>query len=979
MDKNKIIEAAAKLVAKGAYDKAIKEYQKVLESDPKDVRILQKMGELYQKKNDNAQAAQYFTRVAESYTSDGFFLKAVALYKQVLKLDPSLMEVNIKLAELHQQLQLMGEAMAYYQIVANHWDKQGDTKRSLDVLRKMVDLDPDNVASRVKLADLYVREGLNNEAAGEFGKAAEHLKRNSRTDDYLRVAERLSSLQPDNLALAKELAEAYLQKNDQKRALAKLQICFKADNRDIETLRLLAVAFQGLGQMSKTISVYKELARAYEDKNFTDEAEQVWGQVAQLDPNDPDVQTRRTATTMAPAYAPSAPATATAAMPAYPPQGQATAMMQAHQPAPAAPAPVAKPKPAVPGADNLGKLLTETDVYVKYGLHDKALEHLRKVFAIDPENIDAHEKAYAIYVASNNQNQAFEQLLNVLRLHTRSGDSVRAQPYLTTILQTQPGHPEVAVFLSALRMANPGATAMQQHQPEPEAEDAILVDSSDDEVIVAEEPEDVISAEMSAEVVDEPIEDVIASDEVMLSASDAEEAAQVEVEPPPVPDEIIDETGEQQVVSDFEGDAALDAAAYDPAIYDTPDNEPQTGEFAVAEDEVDETTGTSDIPVRTEPARPAIPVTTVPMSAPVGLGDDDEHEAPTRVAPRLDPSLLRAAPALEVEEEPPTASTPVPEEVPQYEEPAWDEPATASTPTPPPMDEAPVEAPPEDEPAGEECDEATFFVEQGLYEEAREILETVLIAYPDHRRASELMARVEAESAGGAAPAEAAPADDGMNGGGDEGRDAFDLAQELANELGDFGGEEAPAEASGGGGGGDEYQVSVEEVFAEFKKGLEKVVKPEDVDTHYDLGVAYKEMGLIDDAVGEFTIARKGCIGKRKEIDCLSMIGMLQVQRGEVGQAIEAYQQALGSEHAKGDVEKSLRYELAQAYEAGNQAGRALAHYLKVQELDPSYRDVSSHVERLSAVTVPEDDMPPPPKPGGGKPGPGGARKVGYV
>jgi tetratricopeptide (TPR) repeat protein len=66
MDKNKIIEAAAKLVAKGAYDKAIKEYQKVLDGDPRDVRVLQKMGELYQKKNDNIQAAYYFTKVAES-------------------------------------------------------------------------------------------------------------------------------------------------------------------------------------------------------------------------------------------------------------------------------------------------------------------------------------------------------------------------------------------------------------------------------------------------------------------------------------------------------------------------------------------------------------------------------------------------------------------------------------------------------------------------------------------------------------------------------------------------------------------------------------------------------------------------------------------------------------------------------------------------------------------------------------------------
>ncbi|MFZ5446236.1 MAG: tetratricopeptide repeat protein [Myxococcota bacterium] len=951
MDKNKIIEAAAKLVAKGAYDKAIKEYQRVLEVDPKDVRILQKMGELFQKKNDNVQAAQYFTRVAESYTSDGFFLKAVALYKQVLKLDPSLMDINIKLAELHQQLQLMGEAMGYYQIVANHYDKAGDTRRSLEVLRKMVDLDPDNVASRRKLADLYVREGLNAEAATELGKAAEHHKRNGRTDDYLRDAERLSALQPDNLQLARELAEAYLQRNDQKRALAKLQICFKADNRDIETLRLLAVAFQGLGQMTKTISVYKELARAYEDKNFRDEAEKVWAQVAQLDPNDPDVQARHgaaQATAAVPVHAPPPPTTRA------PPASAATAAMPAYSPPPpAAPAPVVKP--TAPRGDNLGKLLTETDVYVKYGLHDKALEHLRKVFAIDPENIDAHEKAYAIYVASNTHAQAFEQLLNVLRLHTRSGDAQRAQPYLATILQQNPGHPEVPVFLSALRIA--GATAAQPAQAEPEAEDAILVDSSDDEVIVADEPDEVISAEMA--VADEPqdVADVI-SDDVMLSPQDAAAAGEVEVEPPPVPD-VYDSSGDQAVISDFEAEEPAYAepgseqpeAQYDAALYDAPD-EPTTGEFSLDEPADEDTTGGLGVPVQTEPARAAIPLGTVP-SAPAMLGDDDEHDAPTRVSPRFDPALLRAKPAVEAppveDDEPPTSTTAIPEE-------------------------QPVEAPPEDEPAAEECDEATFFVEQGLYEEAREILETILIAYPEHRRAAELMARVEAEESGGAA------ATAGADGGGEEGRDAFDLAAELANELGDFGEEQSTGETPVAG-AGDEYQVSVEEVFAEFKKGLEKVVKPEDVDTHYDLGVAYKEMGLIDDAIGEFSIARKGCLGKRKEIDCLSMIGMLQLSRGEVNQAIDAYQQGLQSEHAKGDVEKSLRYELGGAYEAANQAGKALGQYLKVQALDGNYREVAAHVERLSAIAVPEDDAPPPPpsKGGGTRGGSSPARKVGYV
>src|SRR5919106_2603728 len=265
---------------------------KVLDADPKDVRVLHKLGELYEKKNDSVQAASYFTRVADGYAGDGFSMKAIALYKKVLKLDPNLLEVNLKLAELHQQHQLMSEAMAYYQVVANQYDKTGNVRASLDTLKKMVELEPDNVASRNKLAELYARENMNAEALVEFKRAAEYLKRNSRFDDYLRVAERISALEPQNVELARELATEYLSKGDQKRALAKLQVCFKADPRDVTTLNLLAQAFQGLGQTSKTISVYKELDKVFAEQGHSDEVAQTWSKIEQLDPEDPDLQAR---------------------------------------------------------------------------------------------------------------------------------------------------------------------------------------------------------------------------------------------------------------------------------------------------------------------------------------------------------------------------------------------------------------------------------------------------------------------------------------------------------------------------------------------------------------------------------------------------------------------------------------------------------------------------------------------------------------
>lgn len=1006
MDKNKIIEAAAKLVAKGAYDKAIKEYQRILDVEPKEVRILQKMGELYQKKNENVQAAQYFIKVAESYTSDGFFLKAVALFKQVLKLDPSLLDINLRLAELHQQLQLIGEAMAYYQIVANHHDKQGNTKASFDVLRKMVDLDPDNVPSRIKLADLYVRQSMNAEALAEFQKCAEHLKRQNRTDDYLRVAERISSLEPDNHALSRELAELYLQRGDQKRALAKLQVCFKADARDIDTLRLLAVAFQGLGQTSKTVSVYKELARAYEERGQQREADQLWNQIAELDPKDADVLARKQAAappppvTKAPARA--APVSAPSALRSSP-----SALKAPASGVPVSSGSLLAEKPKPPGVH---KLLTETDVYVKYGLHDKALEHLGKVFALEPENVDAHEKAYTIYVALNHA-QVSEQLLNVLRLHTRTGDAKRAQPYLSALIQQNPRHPELATFLERLQLpGGPSLGKVGVDEPAEPPDDAILVDSSEDE----EELSVVSAVEQLPQSLSEHEQEAPGLEDEALDAAQAAGSGE----------EVLIQSGTFDSESDFEpplapeprtkhSDSRHGATMDDSGV---PASELVTGEHDL---------GPIDVLPKASPKRGKLtvgePAVGLPeLGGPMAggkppLGEEDfEHERATREMPALtggaqsfDEARRVPAPAeesfegvAEVDQEPlahggdegwGSAGADVGDVYASGEETTAGgsvEAVEAVDAEVLPPDAQGFDAggdsrddltvPPTDESAtfAGECEEAGFFIEQGLYAEAKEILETVLLAEADHPGATALLQQLDALQAQGAEPAPVSSPSRAEGG-----RDAFDLAQELADELGDFAEQQGEAPALTG---GDDYQVSVEEVFAEFKKGLEKVVKPEDVDTHYDLGIAYKEMGLLDDAVGEFGIARQGCLGKRKEIDCLTMMAMLHMMKGESQAAVEAYRLALASEHAVGETEKALRYDFAGIWEASGNPGRALGQLMRVSASDAGYRDVPSQIDRLSAVaTAEEDEVPvraPPPR-GSAVRGLGAAasRKVGYV
>ncbi len=279
----------------------------------------------------------------------------------------------------------------------------------------------------------------------------------------------------------------------------------------------------------------------------------------------------------------------------------------------------------------------------------------------------------------------------------------------------------------------------------------------------------------------------------------------------------------------------------------------------------------------------------------------------------------------------------------------------------------------------DELNEASFFLDQGLLEEAREILDTVQVVRPGLPREARLRSRMEAlEREGGEATEAEVPVH------GDERppgitpipmrTGSYNLAEELADELTALPDEPAPAPS-------EDFQYSVEEVFSEFKKGLEKVVNPGDVDTHYDLGIAYKEMGLLDDAIEVFGVARDGCTGQRKEIDCLTMIALLQGMKGEWPEAVAAYREAIAAPQTTAETLVALRYDLGTAYEAAGETGKALFQFLLVARADPAHRDVSDVVKRLAETSRPEDDGSSAPRRPGGPPRPdlSTARKVGYL
>src|SRR6188474_1203543 len=133
VQRDKVIASAEKLVAKGKIEPAIKEYERLLEDNPNDVNTLNRIGDLWVRINRNDEAVKVFTRIAEHYSKDGFFLKAIAIYKKINKLDPARLDVYERLAELYSKQGLGMEAKSQYQVLADYFTKQDNVNGAIGI------------------------------------------------------------------------------------------------------------------------------------------------------------------------------------------------------------------------------------------------------------------------------------------------------------------------------------------------------------------------------------------------------------------------------------------------------------------------------------------------------------------------------------------------------------------------------------------------------------------------------------------------------------------------------------------------------------------------------------------------------------------------------------------------------------------------------------------------------------------------------
>jgi tetratricopeptide (TPR) repeat protein len=870
IDREKILVSAQKYVEKKKYDRAVAEYQRIIQEDPNDARILLKIGDLQSKMEAFADAIVTYERVGKFYSSQGFSLKAIAVYKQIREiiarhvptLEDKYSHITPKLAELYQQLGLTSDALAALDEVATRLQKQSREAEAVGVFKKIVELDPTNPLPHLRLAEALSRSKDVDGSVAEFGVAAGLLVKLGRRDDALKVYDRLLHHKHEPVH-ARAAAELYLARgapNDGMQALAKLQLCFQANQRDLDTLGLLSRAFNHIGQAAKAIEVQKEMARIARDSGNKELFQDLLGKLLKLAPNDEGVKKLATGSVAPPSLQSVAPPRSTEPSARTTASGTSTSgvsdddevadiddgeIEEASRPSTTTETDgevvvetsvvevveeVAEPPTTAGARAQVTRILADAESFRKAGFLAKSVESLQIGLEIAPKSLALHEALRDVLLEAKQPLDAADEMVAIAELLIDGLDGDGAARALQEAMEIDPDNQRAAQMLR----------------------------------------------ELGYELVEEPEPSEVTAQGPMVDGPPPPRARQSTYDPEaPLPSYDLEEIGPEDVTR--AGIASEPSMRTVAMAAPPPASSPNIGE-------IDDPFGESPLP-----SFPLDAASSPDSAAAFDLvPDEDALEEP-------DGRTVIGAPEMLAEDAAP----------------------------------APQPGAPELESA---LEEAEFFASRGLFDDARAILDEQLARLPNHPLLLERLAELDVQENGvqgvsGTRPSPAAEVEDR----------AFDIAESLGSD-GDRSSGVGPHFA------GAEDQVDVEDLFAKFKEGVAQQIDVDDGQSHYDLGVAYKEMGLIDDAIREFETAarddKRACI-------CNSMIGMIRIERGELNEAIDAFMAALASPERSKEQDAALHYEIGSAYEVKRMNKQALDHFQKCARLMPSFRDCQERVKKL--------------------------------
>jgi tetratricopeptide (TPR) repeat protein len=217
-DREGALKSAEKALKLGKIDAAIAEYVKIVEAQPRDWNSANALGDLYVRAGQVDKGIGHYVRIADHLESEGFYPKAGALYKKILKIKPGDEAALLQLGEIAARQGLLADAKQYFNQLADRRKARGDQKGAAELTVRMGTLDPADLDARLVAARAAAGIGDNTTALREFREVAEKLLEAGRNDDRTGVLVDIVALDPADIAAASGVARAFAAGGDLKRA-----------------------------------------------------------------------------------------------------------------------------------------------------------------------------------------------------------------------------------------------------------------------------------------------------------------------------------------------------------------------------------------------------------------------------------------------------------------------------------------------------------------------------------------------------------------------------------------------------------------------------------------------------------------------------------------------------------------------------------------------------------------------------------------
>jgi pilus assembly protein FimV len=975
--------------------------KKMADIDPSDLKIRSKLADLYTREGNSAKAVEEHVAIAEELTKKGHLAEALQVLEKGLKIDAKSGRLRLELGRIHLVQKNYDKAVHFLEEAVHGMPNDPDimgrlgeaylgSKRIAEaegLFKRLLEINPNDEDTRVQMARVSLQQNQFDRAYEEMEPLVEKLVQRRDGDRAASLLQQIVQKSPSHVKTLNRLVEVYQQ--------------FSKESNLLATYSQLTEAYIQQGQLGEAASVLEVLVqREPANAQHKTKLQFVKGKLGGAAPSAP-----APAAAVAPelieeefdlSAADEAPAPAPAPPPA-PARAPASAPARAAAPAPAAAAP-ARPVIQATGPlsdqdrEFIDEHLAEGKVFRKYGLIDKAADQFEAVVARFADNLESRQELREVYAEKGLPAKAAEQCLALAEIFRLKGDAASAKKYEDEAEQHVPGSARPAA-----KAAAPAAKAA----PAPKAAPARAAAPSPPPPVVEEEEfslgEEEIPFGGEEDIpigIDEPVAAAPAapSDEESLDL-DQELAGGQDIPSPFIDEEPVAATAEEDVSIGFD-EATLDAPI-------APEAPVEDVGFGVEEEFPLDEPAPAPAPPPPPPvraARPAPPPAAKPAPPPPA-----PKPAPVAKAapppPKPAPPPVAAKPAPRVEAPPSRPAPPARVAAPPPPPPAElrAAPLASKAAGGPPTGRIPVDL-------IRLLEEVESYVSLGFVDDAKELLREGAVRFKDHPVLLQKIAELGLEESPAEPEAAEAPAENDLASQLDLGSPspaAYDPlghladdfapepepseAENLVGDMSAFAGEFADETSAGedllssatepvGGEGGMDLgselgelfgaQSAVEEphvegastelgdagladIFKEFKKGVDKQLGKEDYDTRYNLGIAYKEMGLIDEAIAEFQLAAKD---EARLLECASMLGICFLEKGMPKLAMKWFERGLKAPGRTEEEYSALRYDLATAHEAAGDVDRALALFSDLYGQDANFRDVANKVRDLRAM-----------------------------